>query len=271
MREKPTSTYQQGDNRLLDDDFSQQLAVANERDDFYLAQRMQEREVMGHSRTLYEENRVRELAGEMEREREIANEQEGEDSWREMEEERRGEMEEERRREMEEERRREMEEEGGEVKSKVGRAEEKELERIHEEIAAKQLEMEELAKKLKETTENQRRLQKHIEERKEEIESLRLANQLQKEDLGEAHKALWRKTAHGSQLDDESFARKLQMREDRLQYSHAHLEEEEEEEEPRLKPPPTHSYADDTSEKIPCQWCEKLIPFEQVMLHQVSG
>lgn len=262
MREKPPFTYQQGDNRLLDDDFSQQLAVANERDDFYLAQRMQEREVMGHSRTLYEENRVRELAREIEREegeREIANEQEGEERWREM----------------EEERRREMEEEGEEVKSKVGRAEEEELKRIHmykEEIAAKQLEMEELAKKLEETTENQKRLQKHIEERKEEIESLRLANQLQKEDLGEAHKALWRKTAHGSQLDDESFARRLQMREDRLQYSHAHLEEEEEEEEPpRLKPPPTHSYADDTSEKIPCQWCEKLIPFEQVMLHQVSG
>ena len=260
MREKPPFAHErQDDNHLLDEDFPPQLAATNEQDDFYLAQRMQEREVMGHSRTLYEEKRVRDIAREMEeqeRGREVTREVEEEERVREMEEER--------------EKRREMEEEGEEeVKRKAGTAEQKEIDRMYEEeIAAKQLEIKELSKKLKESTENQRLLQKHIEETKGVIDSLRLATQLQKEDLAEGHKALWKKTAYSPQLhvSDESLARRLQMKEDRLQYSHTHLEEEE----PRPKTPPTQSYADDTSEKIPCQWCEKLIPFEQVMLHQVS-
>ena len=260
VREKPPIAHDRpGDNRLLDEDFSRQLAATNEQDDFFLAQRMQEREVMGHSRTLYEEKTVREIATEAEREeRERESEEEGENSWREM----------------EEGSRREVEEEDEEVKSKAAnkaanKAEQEELERLYEdELAAKKLEIEELAKKLKESTENQKRLQKDIEERREEIDSLRLATELQKADLAEGHKALWRKTARTPQLDDERLARRLQMKEDRLQYSHTHLEEEEE---PRPKSPPSQSYADDTfSEKIPCQWCAKLIPFEQVMLHQVS-
>ena len=213
---------------------------------------------MGHSRTLYEEKRVRDIA------REIEEQERGREVTREVEEEERGsKMEEER-----EKRRREMEEEGEEeVKSKAGTAEQEALDRMYEEeIAAKQLEIKELSKKLEESTESQRLLQKHIEETKGVIDSLRLATQLQKEDLAEGHKALWKKTAYSSQLSDERMARRLQMKEDRLQYSHTHLDKEE----PRPKTPPTQSYADDTSEKIPCQWCEKLIPFEQVMLHQVS-
>ena len=213
MREKPP-LFVHGDNRLVDEDLSQELAVTKERDDFYLAQRMQEREVMGHSRTLYEEKRVREIARETE------------------------------------ERRREVElGEDEEVKSKAS----DEVRKYEEELAVKQREMEELARKLEET--------------KGEIDNLRLATQLQKEDLAEGHKALWRQTSHTSQLADESLARRLQIKEDKLQYGHTYLEGEE----PRSKAPPTQSFADDTSEKIPCQWCEKLIPFEQVMLHQVSG
>jgi hypothetical protein len=240
VHEKPPFAH--GDNRLLDEDLSRELAVTNERDDFYLAQKMQEREVMGHSRTLFEEKRVREIVRETEgeeRERENTGEGEGEDRWREMEEER-------------EMRRREVEIEGEqeEVKSKASIKERTYM--YEEELAAKQLEIKELARKLEET--------------KGEAENLRLASQLQKEDLAEGHKALWRKTAHTPQLADESLARRLQMREDKLQYGHTHLEEEE----PRPKAPPTQSFTDDTSEKIPCQWCEKLIPFEQVMLHQVS-
>lgn len=250
MREKPgIGQDDQGDNRLLDEDFARQLAATDEQDDFFFAQRMQEREVMGHSKTLYEEKRVREIAREVEgekREREIAREVEGEIE---------GEIE---------------EEKAEEVRSKVGTAEREELDKMYEEeIAAKQLKIDELAKRLKESTESQRLLQQRMEETKGEIESLRLATQLQKKDLAEGHQALWKKTAHtcNSQLADENLARRMQMNEDRLQYNHSHLEEEE----PRPKTPPTQSYVDDSSEKIPCQWCEKLIPFEQVMLHQVSN
>ena len=237
MREKPPH-FAHGDNRLVDEDLSRELAVTKERDDFYLAQRMQEREVMGHSRTLYEEKRVREIARETEeKRRENSREREGEDNTREMEEER-------------EKRRREVElEEDEEVKSKAS----DEVRKYEEELVTKQREMEELARKLEET--------------KGEIDNLRLATQLQKEDLAEGHKALWRQTSHTSQLADESLARRLQIKEDKLQYGHTYLEGEE----PRSKAPPTQSFADDTSEKIPCQWCEKLIPFEQVMLHQVSA
>lgn len=240
MREKPCIGQDvQGDNRVLDEDFARQLAATNEQDDYFFAQRMQEREVMGHSKALYEEERVREIANEVEREK-----GEGDIT---------GDTEEEREEE---------------VKSKVGRTEQEELNRLYEEeIAAKQSEIKELSKRLEESTENQRLLQQHIEETKGEIESLRLATQLQKEDIAEGHKALWKKTAHNTQQADESLARRLQMKEDRLQYSHTHIEEEE----PRPKTPPTQSYADDSSEKIPCQWCDQLIPFEQVMLHQVSN
>lgn len=237
MREKPLP-FAHGDNRLVDEDLSRELAVTKERDDFYLAQRMQEREVMGHSRTLYEEKRVREIARETEEEEERRRENARErgDNAREMEEER-------------EKRRREVElEEEEEVKSKAS----DEVRKYEEELAAKQREMEELARKLEET--------------KGEIDILRLASQLQKADLAEGHKALWRETSHTSQLADESLARRLQMKEDELQYGHTYLEGEE----PRPKAPPVQYFADDTSEKIPCQWCEKLIPFEQVMLHQVS-
>ena len=87
-----------------------------------------------------------------------------------------------------------------EVRSKVGTAEQEELDTLYEEeIAAKKLEIEELAKKLMESTNSQRLLQKHIEETKAEIDSLRLATQLQKMDLTEGHKVLWKKTAHNSQ------------------------------------------------------------------------
>ena len=80
----------------------------------------------------------------------------------------------------------EMEEEKEEeVKSKVGTAEQEELDRMYEEkIAAKQLEIEELAKKHKESTESQRLLHKYVEEPNGEIESLRLAT---RKELGPTH------------------------------------------------------------------------------------
>ena len=263
MREKPPSAYEdQGDldNRLLDQDLATQLAATNEQDDFYLAQRMQEREVMGHSKTLYEERRVREIASEIEG-RERNREVEGEERDRR-----------ERNREVEgEERDRELEGETEEVRSKPDMTEHLEqgeiAKELEERMVAKQMEVDEIAKKLKETNESQRLLARHLEKTKEEIDSLTLAAQLQKKDLAEGHRALWKNTAGTLQEDDESFARRLQMDEDRHQYGHTHLEEEE----PRPKTPPTQPYIDDSSEKIPCQWCEKLIPFEQVMLHQVRA
>ena len=74
-----------------------------------------------------------------------------------------------------EKRRREVEiEEDEKVKSKAS----DEVRKYEEELAARQREMEELARKLEKT--------------KGEIDNLRLATQLQKEDLAEGHKALWR-------------------------------------------------------------------------------
>ena len=77
------------------------------------------------------------------------------------------------------------EEKEEEVKSKIGTAEREDLDRMYEKvIAAKQLEIEELTKKLKEFTESQRLLQEKIEEPNGEIESLRLAT---REELGPTH------------------------------------------------------------------------------------
>ena len=180
---------------------------------------------MGHSKTLYEEESVRKIAREIEGDREA---EEGERN------EVVGTVEEER-----------------EVPEEVRKV-------LDEEIAAKQKEIEELDEK-------KRLLSKQLKEANEEVETLRLASRMRDEDLAEGHKALWMKTAHNSQLADEKVSKRLQIKEDRFQYSHAHLEEEE----PRPKTPPTLPYSDD-SEKIPCQWCNVLVPFEQVMLHQVN-
>lgn len=76
---------------------------------------------------------------------------------------------------------------------------------------------------------------------------------------------------------DEEVARKLQLEEDRFQHTvptrshdvyvpHPDISLYAYEEEPRPKPPPIKA---DEEGGIPCQFCNKLFPFEQITYHQV--
>ena len=76
------------------------------------------------------------------------------------------------------------EEKEEEAKSKVSTAEQEELDRMYEVIAAKQLEIQELAKKFKESTESHRLLQKCIEKTRGEIEGISLTT---RKELGPTH------------------------------------------------------------------------------------
>ena len=199
-------------------------------DDFYLAQRLQEREVMGHSRTLYDEERAKEQARKYEREEKQF-------------------------------------ERGGASGTLVKQSDDQSSDlvdqQIEEKLSSQILEEAVLMKRLKEMrergeklNEEKQELAKQLEEVKSETESLRLAYELKKKDLAEGHSSLWRKTHKFQHCSDEEdvdrFEHELQMTEDKLN----------EVDQPRLKSIPL-------SERIPCQWCNKLIPFEKVMLHQV--
>lgn len=243
-REEEHIVHTHLDNRLMDEEGVEELArrlAADEEDDFQMAQRMQEREVIGHSKTVYDEQRARAVARTLD----------------------------------EEDKQLEEDKVGAAIKPLEEEELRKPLQEVRDKLIAKQLEGAEIEKQFERVKREHAVLAKELEERtkkvievQEETESLRLAVKLQKKDLADEHQAMWKKTARSTHTqpcleDDEKFARKLQINEDRFQYRTTHFEEDQ----PLPKTPPSES---EHSEKIPCQWCNKPIPFEQVMLHQVS-
>lgn len=190
---------------------------------------------MGHSRTLYDEERARDQARKYEREGKQFE---------------RGGV------------------SGTIVKQSGDQSDDLVGQQIEEKLSARILEEAALVKRLEEMREREERLNeekkevaKQLEEVHSENDSLRLAYELKKKDLAEGHSSLWRKTQKFqpcSDEDDDRFAHELQTTEDKLQQQY-------EDDQPCHKSLPLS----ESSEKIPCQWCNKLIPFEQVMLHQV--
>ena len=221
MRDEPTLSNPETDNRLLDEVEEKELSRMvgfQEDDDYNLAQRMQEREVMGHSRTLYDEQ----VARDMDEHTETV--------------------------EASLPQRQPHEEDKESVSSKTL------LEREDEEKEEGEGNVV-LKKRLQETRDEAKKLVKRIEELDEESKSLKLAIELQKKDVAASHQAMWKKSSrvtnrsHSSSTEDSQFAHEYGG--------------EVDDEQPRPKTPPP------SSDCVPCQWCSKLIPFEQVMLHQV--
>ena len=218
------------DNRLLDEVEEKDLSRMVENDDYNLAQRMQEREVMGHSRTLYDEQVARDMANDEK------YEETGEASLPQHQ---------------------PCEDRDESVSSKMLREGDEDEE---EEEGEGEEGHEVLKKRLQKTRDEAKRLVKRIEELDEESKSLKLAIELQKKDVAASHQALWKKS---SRVTNRSHS----MSTEDSQFAHEHVGDnytEVDDEQPRPKTPP-HS-----SDCVPCQWCSKLIPFEQVMLHQVS-
>ena len=210
-REEPSYHQQpptEVDNHFSDDDRDRDLAkqtVHDEEDDFHFAQRLQEREVMGHSRMLYDEQISTDFGRKQREESQFSKE----------------------------ERTVSTVEQNYEENEKYYEKKEEEL-RLERERLLQQIQ--EIKEKEAAAREKENELAKRLEEAKEETESLKLAVELQKKDLAEGHRALWKKSKESRLCSSgEASVRKV-----------------------------------DSSDKIPCQWCHKLIPFEQVMLHQVS-
>ena len=202
----------------IESDPENQIGTLDKDEDFYYAQRLQEREVMGHSRFLYDEERARDLAEKFDGEGE------------------------------------EFEGEEGSSRDQNDGPLHRQFDETTYTLSARMLEKEALEKQIEEVREKgealkirEMELAKQLEEAHSENESLRLAVKLHKKDLAEGHRSLWRKTQRLHTCSDEGGP----------QYG---------EDEPHQSSPPPVS---EGSEKIPCQWCNKLIPFEQVMLHQV--
>ena len=206
------------DNRLLDEVEEREqtrVSASYEDKDFNLAQRMQEKEVLGHSRTLYEEQRARDVASAVDEERRLEESNTASQS---------------------------HEERADKKHSSSAKLVQEEEEEEGSEV---------LNRRLRETREEANKLAKRIEELDQERKSLTLALELQKEEESDSHQALWRTSSHtttsaavcGGVLD-------------------SHLDSDDEQPRPKTPPP--------SSDSVPCQWCNKLIPFEQVMLHQVS-
>ena len=225
-RNEPSLTHQlptDFDQQAYDTDKSGNQKVRDEDEDFYFAQRLQEREVMGHSRTLYDEERAREFAETIEEEEEKSmNEDYSLTTVQEPEPLSQDEL-------LDEER------------TRISRRE-KMLEQL-----------EETRNREEELREKEIKLAEQLKKTKEEKESLELVIALQKTDLAEGHRAIWKKSRLPVSFDGS---------EDRSKYEHTKFEDQ-----PR---PKTTPFPSESSVEIPCQWCNKLIPFEQVMLHQVS-
>ena len=189
---------------------------------------------MGHSRTLYDEERARDLARKFETEdREF---------------ERGG-----------------VSQAGTIVQQSDKQGDDLVDQQIEEKLSAQILEQEVLEKRFekmreegKKLDEKQRVLAKQLKEVRSETDSLRLVAELQKTDLAEGHRLLWSRSHKMQPYSDEGDGRFAHQPEDKPQQKY-------EEDQPRHKSLPVG----EVSEKIPCQWCNKLIPFEQVMLHQV--